>query len=306
MKLPVLVLSMLLLGATGSTAQSRGTVLSGPYLGQEPPGTTPRLFAPGIVSVDADFEHSAAVFSPDGKEVFWCARRNLRSDQPGDPTQRLLFMREREGRWSDPQVAPFTAHLNIPMNRPVFSPDGNRLYLEYFSDTTRESDTDIYVVERVGDGWSQPKSVSPLINTRAIERLHWVTSDGSLYFTRNPMTPHEEIFVARWVDGAFTAPERLGEAYNSDAEEFALVISAAGDYMLTCQSRDRRVDELRVSFREADGSWTDRFRAPFGCGGFLALSPDDKYLFFLGDGIYWVSTAFVEELKPEHLRRGGR
>lgn len=81
------------------------------------PGATPRLSAPGIVSVDADFEHSAAVFSPDGKEVFWCARRNVYSDQPADPTQRLLFMRETDGRWSDPQVAPFTAHLDIPVQR---------------------------------------------------------------------------------------------------------------------------------------------------------------------------------------------
>ena len=26
-------------------------------------------------------------------------------------------------------------------------------------------------------------------------------------------------------------------------------------------------------------------------------SPDNKYLFFLGDGIFWVSTSFIEELK---------
>jgi predicted small lipoprotein YifL len=42
------------------------------YLGQNPPGKTPRVFAPGIISVDANFEHSAAVFSPDHCEVFWC------------------------------------------------------------------------------------------------------------------------------------------------------------------------------------------------------------------------------------------
>lgn len=47
-------------------------ILQGPYLGQKRPGTMPEVFAPGIISVEENFEHSAAVFSPDGNEVFWC------------------------------------------------------------------------------------------------------------------------------------------------------------------------------------------------------------------------------------------
>ncbi len=42
--------------------------LTGPYLGQEPPGDTPVLFAPGIISTGK--EHSAAMFTPDGG-VLW-------------------------------------------------------------------------------------------------------------------------------------------------------------------------------------------------------------------------------------------
>ena len=45
-------------------------VLRGPYLGQKPPGDVPELFAPGIVS-SVYWEHSGAVFTPDGKELFW-------------------------------------------------------------------------------------------------------------------------------------------------------------------------------------------------------------------------------------------
>lgn len=32
---------------------------------------------------------------------------------------------------------------------------------------------------------------------------------------------------------------------------------------------------------------------------FLALSPDAKYLFLLGETKYWVCTSFVEDLKPK-------
>jgi uncharacterized protein (TIGR02145 family) len=48
--------------------------LTGAYFGQTPPGATPQVFAPGIISTDAN-EYSAPSFSPDGNEVFWRANR---------------------------------------------------------------------------------------------------------------------------------------------------------------------------------------------------------------------------------------
>jgi 7,8-dihydropterin-6-yl-methyl-4-(beta-D-ribofuranosyl)aminobenzene 5'-phosphate synthase len=44
--------------------------MRGPYLGQEPPGATPKAFAPGVIST-SNLEHSAPAFSPDGREVYW-------------------------------------------------------------------------------------------------------------------------------------------------------------------------------------------------------------------------------------------
>ena len=41
--------------------------LKGPYLGQKPPGNTPELFAPGIVST-RHYENSITL-SPDGNEI---------------------------------------------------------------------------------------------------------------------------------------------------------------------------------------------------------------------------------------------
>jgi hypothetical protein len=49
------------------------TKLTGPYLGQKPPGMTDALFAPGYVSTGY-FEHSSPTFSPDGKYLS-CAQR---------------------------------------------------------------------------------------------------------------------------------------------------------------------------------------------------------------------------------------
>ena len=40
------------------------------YFGQTPPGNTPELFAPGIISLD-DRNESMITFSPDGKECYF-------------------------------------------------------------------------------------------------------------------------------------------------------------------------------------------------------------------------------------------
>jgi hypothetical protein len=271
--------------------------LKGPYLGQKPPGTTPEVFAPGVISVDENFEHSAAVFSPDGSEVFWCTNVGWYTERGQQGMLRLYSMKMVDGRWTEPQLAPFVK--NIRVERPVFSPDGNSLYFERASDLTRESDSDIYVVHKTADGWSDPEPVSPLINSQASERLHCVTNDGSMYFTRNLMRPDEEVLVSRRVDGTFTEPEKLGEAYNRpDAVEFALVFGPDENYMIVNTHEAPRSANVFVSYRNTDGSWSDRVKTPYYSGGFLALSPDGKYLFLMGEAIYWVSTSFVEDLRP--------
>ena len=300
MKKPICIISVVIVSLTIIIAQQKDfPKLKGPYLGQKPPGMKPEIFAPGIISVDENFEHSAAVFSPDGKEVFWCTNVNGNTDKRVAGNLRLYTMKMVNGRWTAPRPAPFVK--NIYVERPVFSPNGSKLYIEYASDTTQESDFDIYVVERTEDGWSDPKPVSPLINSPAMERLHCVTADGSLYFSRDPFTTREEIFVSHWVNGDFTEPEKLGKSYNSDEYEAAILISPDEDYMLIshCDTQHREV-KFSISFKKTVGSWSDRIELPFYCGGFFALSPDGKYLFFMNEGIWWVSTSFIDELKAKN------
>ena len=241
------------------------------------------------------------VFSPDGSEVFWCTNIGFYTDKRVVGNLRLYTMKIVDGKWTAPHIAPFTKDIRV--ERPVYSPDGSRLYIEYGSDPADiDSDSDIYVVKKTSEGWSQPSPVSPLINSPAYERLHCVTADGSLYFTRNLMTSNEGVFVSRFIDGKFTEPEELGERYNSDDFEIAILVAPDEEYMLIWQTNSERNSKLTVMYKQADGSWSDRIEAPYYCGGFLALSPDENYLFFENEGICWVSTAFIDELKPKNLK----
>jgi hypothetical protein len=81
--LATLILASFALMLTGQEAKEIFPIVKGPYLGQKPPGTTPEIFAPGIVSLEANFECCRAI-SPDAKEFFF-----VREVEGGDKIFRM-------------------------------------------------------------------------------------------------------------------------------------------------------------------------------------------------------------------------
>jgi hypothetical protein len=89
--------------------------------------------------------------------------------------------------------------------------------------------------EREGDKWSEPKNLGPVVNTHS-QYFASMASNGNLYFTATIGEDDSEIdvFVSKFVDGKYTAPENLGpqingkgivniEAFISPDEKFLLI-----------------------------------------------------------------------------------
>jgi hypothetical protein len=108
------LLCVLMAVATGA-AQPQG-----PYFGQTPPGANPEIFAPGVVSTEA--HEFACSFTPDGKE-FYVGRRAT----PQSPTL-IMVSRLVDGKWSQPEPAPFNDPSARMSFEPLVTPDGQRLY----------------------------------------------------------------------------------------------------------------------------------------------------------------------------------
>ena len=290
----ILVITIILFVTVTTQAQKTDfPKLTGPYLGQKPPGMKPELFAPGIISLPDYFEHSAAIFSPDGNEVYWSGKPN------GARYFEINFMKMINGRWTEPQVASFSQNPDVNFHQPSFSPDGNKLYFD--------TGSDIWVVERQGEGWAESSKISPKINSAgsgASLHLQTITENGSAYFRK--YNPNEQfgkkaiIYISRKIKGNYTEPEILDENINSaDEEEMAVAVAPDESYMIIEANKDNRTDELFISYKMKNGSWSERIKLPLGPGRFPSISPDGKYLFFMTrDGIYWVSAKFIEELRP--------
>ncbi len=101
MKKTVFVLAAMLLQSTLGFCQAEKKdfpVLQGPYLGQTLPGTTPEIFAPGIVCTGLSERDMA--FTPDGGELYFTALFNGGSA--------IVCCKTVNGKWTPPEVAEFS------------------------------------------------------------------------------------------------------------------------------------------------------------------------------------------------------
>ncbi len=286
---------------TGNGAQSdEFPVLKGAYLGQKPPGKTPEIFAPGIVSTNKP-EFNAA-FSLDGKELFFSV-----NEPSGRET--MMFMKCENNQWAPPRSAPFVS----PQNDcdPFFSHDGRRLY---FISTRPEKndkeskDWDIWYVERTATGWSEPRNIGPPVNSPQDEYYVSLTREGTIYFASNRAGGYGsfDIYRSRFVDGRYLKPENLGPSINTKYLEHDPLIAPDEGYILfTSVNKPGGFGsgDLYVSFRKKDGSWTEaqNLGKAFNTSSYdfcPMVSPDGRYFFFTSKGdIYWVSMEAVLELK---------
>jgi ankyrin repeat protein len=277
-------------------------VLEGDYLGQTPPGNTPELFAPGIVSSIWGL-HSSAAFSPDGNMVMWAPMITI----PGElySTGGILMSERVNGRWTPPRFTSFSGDEEGDV--PFFSPDGKRVYFMSAMPTPeapKSRKERIWYVDRTSDGWSEPKAVNAAVNDYP---HHWhfsVDADHTIYFSSSvPEGLGEgDIYRAKLVDGQWQRPENLGPPVNSDAGEGMPNIAPDGSYLLFSRTYD-----LYISYRKEDAGWTEPIKLEKSINTpsieiCPAVSPDGKYMFFLSQRggeshIWWVDAGFIQKLK---------
>lgn len=290
-------------------------VLKGPYLGQKPPGMTPEIFAPGIVSTQEDEINS--LFSPDGKE-FYFSIDTKRNNSKAGKSYKIMFMKEEEKGWTKPQTAPFSGkYMDADM---CISFDGKKMF--FCSDRPLQGngapkkDSDIWMVGKTGNGWSKPKNLGPGVNSDKNEWHPSITKDGTIYFSSSCEGGKgaSDLYCSRYGNGSYEKAENLGGPINTQYREGDIFIAPDESYLIVMSS-DRPEGygsgDLYISFHKKDGSWTKakNMGEKINTGSLEycpMLSHGGKYLFFTSrrsgtDDIYWVDARIIGGLKPEDL-----
>lgn len=258
---------------------------SGMYIGQDLPGDTLRLFAPGIISTGMN-ERDVA-FTYDGKELFFTLFIGNRYV--------IMHAEEVDGQWTLPEVASFSGRFNDV--EPIFTPRGHGLY--FISDRPVEGkvsdsqDFDIWYTYKTLEGWIEPQSIGAPVNTSRIEFFPSVTYDGTLYFGRNSDgNERSDLYRARWSEGKFSEPEKLPEIINSADNPFNACIAPDESYLIFCAYRSdssQGGSDYYISFRDEDDTWSE----PVNLGPGINtpadeysphITPGGKYFFFTTNG----------------------
>ena len=308
---------LLVLIPHSSCSASRGlTKLTGPYLGQKPPGMTAALFAPGVVSTGY-FEHSSPTFSPDGREMFWGVQE---SDSFSNPRP-IVFMERIDGAWTKPRMAPFVKK-QYRYDNPFFSVDGKRLYFAASLADEKEggvSTNDLWYVERTAAGWSEQRKLPSPPNSNDLDAQPAVAANGSIYFSsRLDKSPDGfGLYYSRFVDGAYRPPVAMDERFNILDADWTPYIAPDESYFMFCSFRKGGFGsgDLYISFKRPDGSWGDVINMgprinTEGNERFPIVTPDGKYLLFNstrkiagagendpGNGagdVYWIDAAIIQ------------
>lgn len=290
MKRAPLILCLLVAGSISySSPRSDFPKLTGPYLGQKPPGLIPEVFAPGIVCTGI-MERDMAV-SPDGREIYF-------GISVGNGVT-IMGTRLQEGRWTEPEVAPFAADPNYFHFEPCLSPDGRRIFfLTNRPGLGKEAKPgwayqNIWAADRRPDGtWGEPYDPDPALNGDTQQFFPSLTRDGTLYFSRmDRQTRKPAIYRARSLEGKFAPAEKLPDKINGNGSPYNAFIAPDESYLIACV--DGRPSEGNpgranyfIYFRDPNDNWSDGL--PFGpevnIKGSTAMSPyvtpDGKYFFF--------------------------
>jgi Tol biopolymer transport system component len=288
--------------------RSEWPVLSGEYLGQEPPGRQPKLFAEGVIPVEG-IQHCFPAFSPDGKECFWMTVV-FDNDKPRGE---IWHTREADGHWAEPVLAPFSGEYND--HAPVFSPDGRRLYFSSSRPGGIGQGKNIWFVEKTGRAWTEPEHLGSPPNTEVGATQATFTTDGTIYFVGSfeGTQWNTAIYRSRLIDGQYEEPELLSEPIRTAGADIYPFIAPDESYLLFASSRPGRRSpetDLYVSFRNADGTWAEPIHMDDSVNNEMTVSfsfvtYDGKYLFFNRfdrdgtDKFYWMDAAVIQHLNPD-------
>lgn len=227
-------------------------------------------------------------FSPDGKELYFGLVAS------GHTT--IAWMREVDGQWVGPEIATFASDRSAFNFEPFITADGARMY--FLSTRAPKGEEpkpgwghqNLWVMDRAGDGWGEPREVGAPVNSAGGEYFPSLTTNGTLYFTRQPAGEENNlVFRAGSIDGVFQEPELLPVEVNSGTAQFNAFIAPDESWLIYCAGgREDTIgrSDYYISFRNDEDRWSpsvnmgEPFNHPGGVARSVSLSPDGRYLFF--------------------------
>ena len=270
------------------------------YLGQIPPGDTPRIFAKGMLA-DSGIVLGRVAFSKDGKTFYYGFARHW-FDFNGTGIKQITFDGKK---WNNPKI------LFEKLANPTLSVDETKLFLG-------GQNSDVWISEKLNNGWSAPglwlDMKYGLYNFMPTNSGVFYVGSNANQGSKNDYATYD--FCALTISESDTIIKSLGMPLNTPAFDGDFYVAPDESYIIISAKETKTYEcELWISFRKADKTWTKpKSLGPLVNKGLAHrfgqyVSPDDRYLFYTkGTGekdcnFYWVRfDRLLEKLKHDSER----
>lgn len=228
------------------------------YLGQTPPGNTPKIFP---LSVNPGFFAAERIaISNDGRDIYYSEIKGYYPNT-GESIKKYSYS---DGKWTGP-VTLFEGYA-----APALSVTGDTMFVETNFETC--------ISVKKGYGWTKPKRILTELDSA---HYYQVTRNGNYYISSKS---GKGVGLSDWckviIKGADTTVLSLERPLNTGGENLDFFVSGDESFMIVTNRPG-----LGISYRNSDGSWSNpRNFGPkidFGLGSWGPyVTGDNKYMFY--------------------------
>jgi len=182
-------------------------------------------FAPGLAT---DRHDGPVAFTPDEETICFVmmyASEDEEEDRNANAYSGLYFADFDGEEWINVRPFPFNDPA-VNFYSPCFSRDGQKLFFAANFEDSRGG-LDLYVSVKQNGEWTRPVNLGDQVNTTLNEFYPFSHPSGKLYFCSegHDQGGGKDLFVSVEIAGVWQRPEKLGNFFNSAADDYSLIMS---------------------------------------------------------------------------------
>jgi outer membrane protein OmpA-like peptidoglycan-associated protein len=186
----------------------------------------PKPFASELVSM---LHEGPLTFDKTGENIYFTRNNNdgnHASYTKGKARLKIYTSEIKASKWGEPVELPFNENESDACH-PTISADGDKIFFAS-NRAGGYGGMDLYVCEKGPDGkWGKPVNLGPKINTAKNEVFPFIHADGTLFFSSDGLIGAGglDLFMTQPNKKAgFQAPKNLGRTFNTDKDDFGLIV----------------------------------------------------------------------------------
>ncbi len=181
-------------------------------------------------NVKSKFNDGPICFSKDGKEVYYSTNIKEKNKEGKIRYALKLYVLKKSGDvYGEPELLPFN-ETGYSYSHPALSPDDRTLF---FASNMAGGfgGSDIYKVEKEGNGWGQPENLGKGVNTIDDEIAPFMNTNEQMYFSSRGLPGYGgyDLFVKNLNDTL--KAQNLGRPINTSKDDFSIILRGSQGYI---------------------------------------------------------------------------